>query len=244
MLNSGIINQDIGLGIRQEYIIFLRKTGEYFYLKNLSSITSTTATQQDQTVVSTRNNGKTIIKRPIRYQKLKQQQQRRDGKSNNLFHDFIDLFFQPLLHLLSSFHFSRMSSSSSSSSSKASSNVPSLSILEQTKDEFNLIASSFPSDKATSGTSERSVINQSSFSTSSHSSPKKKPLIEEVTFTGNSVSVGLSDLKKQKKIDTSSSSKVDSTPSKIDEYDYLLPYDALLTLAMFLKYSIFHLKYR
>jgi hypothetical protein len=243
MLNNGILNNDIALGIKQEYIIFLRKTGEYFYSKNFPSTTSsTTATTKQNHVVIIKNNGKTIIKRPIRYQKLKEQQRQlqKHGKSKNLFHDFIDLFFQPLLQLLSSFHFSRISSSKTSSTVTSS-----LSILDQTKDEFNLISTSFPSDNP----AVKSISSQSKLSSSSsHTSPKKKPLIEEIDTTTNNSS--LSDLKKQKKIDSSSlslkeaSSKTDSSSTKMDEYDYLLPYDALLTLAIFLKYSIFHLKYR
>lgn len=201
---------------------------------------------------------KTVIKRPRRYELLrkKYEQQRQEKQlgystiKKNVFQEYSELFISPVLQLLQQFH-EHYSKGKNTSTSVTSTETKSFlaNPIEVEKDRFNLIAEAFPDDKLSSNRSK--LLKDETFELttlrlpSSTTSTKKKsdsvkPLIQEIN---NDVDMKVTSKVENKPKKTLKSSS-NSPPKLPDEMDTLLPYDALLSLAIYMRYSTFQNQYR
>eukprot|EP00599_Poterioochromonas_sp_BG-1_P016360 CAMPEP_0173164544 /NCGR_PEP_ID=MMETSP1105-20130129/20695_1 /TAXON_ID=2985 /ORGANISM="Ochromonas sp., Strain BG-1" /LENGTH=576 /DNA_ID=CAMNT_0014085043 /DNA_START=24 /DNA_END=1754 /DNA_ORIENTATION=+ len=256
LLNQSILNRDLPLALRIHSIQYHRIVATFFYEQNMKTIAE--ESMKSDTKIANFNN---FDKQKILRKKYEQQRQEKQlGYSTvkkNVFQEYSELFISPVLQLLQQFHehYSKGNTSTSMPSTLSLSSSEPKSFLanpiEVEKDRFNLIAEAFPEDKKPSNRS--TLLNDESFELTtlklpSSTSPMKKksesvkPLIQEIN---NDI-----DMKVTSKVENKPSQgkkflkSSSSVPPKLpDEMDILLPYDALLSLAIYMRYSTFQNQY-
>ena len=161
------------------------------------------------------------------------------GKKNNVFQEYSPYFFAPLLQLLQDFYQRHAKNTVPASSSSSSSLLtPKVTTISE-KEPFNLIDQTFSSHSKSAQREDQSDL-QTLRLPSSRPSSNKRPLIEEIN---ESADVQLSNRQsKDAEVKPSKSRSKDSLLP--DDTDLLLPYDALLSLSVFMNYYIFHPQYQ
>ena len=233
-IGQAILNDDVSLGLRRDSLRYLRETALLIYQRNDPSKQKNNPEEEAMNNHQQNSSGKTIIKRPKKYQQWKQKKRRQqqggtDTSSRNQFQELLDLFFLPTMKLLQTF----LHKHSITKEMPVPSSSSLLSLQVDKEEKFNLISEVLISPSKPSPDSRRDK-----------SPAFKKALIQEIgEISQLDSSSSLSTTVYQESSGKKDQPNLDKK-KELDETDFMLPYDALLSVALFLKCSVFHLKYR